>query len=177
MAYFLIHAEDGRYLPAFERYLDLLSAGGESKQAFTAAFGPSAIEGFEQRWKAFAQTQQPVPLREATDHLVFLGTALAALHQRGHTMPADLDQLQIQLVNRGFSVLRSSHGQDYRMHAEDDSLYRFEHPDGKTRPFVMLTPHLASLPPRLTAPGLDPQPTLTWRTASDGKLKFDIEYR
>lgn len=53
IAYFLIHADDGKYMRAFEQYLLLLSRGQSHAQAFERIFGEDSKSAMEQRWQEF----------------------------------------------------------------------------------------------------------------------------
>ena len=52
MVYFLAYAEDGKYRPAFQQYIQLVAAGGVSLQPWEKVFGRD-YAGFEARWRAY----------------------------------------------------------------------------------------------------------------------------
>ena len=74
-------------------------------------------------------------------------------------------------------LIRKTHGLTIEMAATDPDLYRYQRHDGSTGQFRLLEATRNDLPPRITAPGLRPEPTLVWSRDADGKLVQDIEYR
>ena len=90
-------------------------------------------------------------------------------------MPDDLDTLRETLQRYGFKLRRSEMGVTRNLSAGHDELYRYTRDTGE-RAFVLLDPAQPGLPPRITAPGLNPEPTLVWYRDSDGKLVQDIVY-
>ena len=90
-------------------------------------------------------------------------------------MPEDLEALRTTLQNYGFKLRRSEMGVTRYFSAMQDDLYRYQRASGQ-REFVFLNADTNDLPPRLTAPGLDPEPTLIWYRDNDGKLVQDIVY-
>ncbi|MBX2851887.1 MAG: DUF1570 domain-containing protein [Phycisphaeraceae bacterium] len=175
LAYFLIHGDNGRHQPALIDYLKRLSRGDRDEDALLMAFGKDGLEPLADDWRRFALSQQPDDVAEASDRLSFLGTGLRLLAEQGEAMPEDLDTLRNTLQNRGFRIRRSEMGVTRNFAAGNDELYSYKRSSGQ-RPFVLLTPDKAGLPPRITAPGLDPEPTLVWYRDHDGKLIQDITY-
>ncbi|MEM0913087.1 MAG: DUF1570 domain-containing protein [Planctomycetota bacterium] len=177
LVYYLIHGRDGRYRDAFQRYLVLLSDGQRSARAIRDAFGVDSLTGIERLWTDHALAQQPDPVTAAAERLDFLGVALRYLHQHDQPIPKTLDDLREMLVQRAFTVTRVSHGLTVRLSAADADLFTFDRPGGLTTPFRMLAPARNDLPPRLDAPGLDPEPHLAWHRDDAGQLIYEIEYR
>ena len=177
LVYHLIHGEGGRYLPAFERYLRLLGTGKTDDDAFRIAFGYGAAEALQNRWRRAALAQRPDPVTEAAERLRFLAAALNYKHQRSEAMPRHLDQLRDDLQARAFTLTRSSHGLQERFDARDDAMFTYTRADGRARDFLMLESAGRSLPPRLVAPGLDPEPALEWSRADGGGLTWQVVYR
>lgn len=177
IVYFLIHGDGGRYQGAFETYLRLVSNGEPSERAFRAAFGSNDTRGLDRRWKHFALRQSADPVTAATERLDFLGTALAFMADRDEPLPDRLDNLRDNLQARKFTVTRTAHGIKSELQATDASLFTYDHPNGYAVDFLLLEPSGRNLPPRVTAPGLDPEPTLVWTRSRDGELIYDVEFR
>ncbi|NBC11141.1 MAG: DUF1570 domain-containing protein [Planctomycetes bacterium] len=177
VAYFLIHADDGRYRRAFGRYLELLAGQHDPEHAFATAFGVATLDGMERAWRRFAQQQEPDPVSTAAQRLEFIGTALRYLHENRQPSPRSIAALRDHLRSRGFSVSRTSHGVSQTLNAADEKLFTFTRPGGATAPFVMLEASRDDLPPRVTAPGLRPEPTLVWSRDDNGQLVQDLTYR
>lgn len=178
MVYFLIHAEDGRYRAAFENYLQLVSKGKESNAAFREAFGAPDTAGFRQRWEEYARTIEPDPVNIAMERMEFLGESLRFLKKRGEAVPTSMEALRVKLRAIRFqAVKRDQHGLTKRVSGTDESLYRFNRSDGVEMMFKMLPTEGKELLPRITAPGLRPEPTLIWWRDAQGQLMQDITFK
>ncbi len=59
MVHFLVHGDDGRYVPAFSQCIRAISAGKSFDAAWMSTIGPAG--GFEERWKAYWLSQPPSP--------------------------------------------------------------------------------------------------------------------
>lgn len=175
LAYFLIHGDEGLHQPALIDYLKRLSRGDRAEDALLMAFGKDGLDALAKDWQRFALSQQPDDVAEASERLGFLGTGLRLLAEQGDAMPEDLESLRQTLQDRGFKIRLSEMGVTRDFAAGNDALYRYTRSTGQ-RDFVLLTPEQAGLPPRITAPGLDPEPTLIWYRDDDGKLVHDITY-
>lgn len=181
VVYYLIHGDGGAHQERFVEYLKLLNQGNGEEEAMLLAFGREGVASLEQDWRRFAQDQQPDDLTLATERLEFLGTGLRLLDEQGETMPGSIDQLHTTLRDYGFRMRRREMGVSRLMDADDETLFSFVRGNGSARPytaaFQMLAPSRSDLPPRIVAPGLSPEPTLTWHRDEDGKLVQDISYR
>lgn len=177
IVYFLIHGEDERYQPAFAQYLMKVGQGRDSRTAFTDAFGTSSYDGLASKWRAFAITQKPDPINQAAARMEFLGEALRYLYTHEQPMPRTLSQLRNTLQARRFVLTRRSHGVVTQIDATDSELYHYAKSNGAAGQFKLLEPARDDLPPRITADGLHPEPTLVWSRDENGKLVQDIEYR
>ena len=71
---------------------------------------------------------------------------------------------------------RSGHGNTQTLEASDPSLYTYRLPGGAVQRFLMLEPSGRGLPPRLAAPGLEPEPNLVWRRVGE-ELVYEIDFR
>ncbi|MEM6551570.1 MAG: DUF1570 domain-containing protein [Planctomycetota bacterium] len=191
LVYFLIHGEDGRHLPALQRYLRELAAGAEPDTALKHAFGPAGLTALEPRWRTFALEHEPAPLDTALQRLHLLASAIRFAHDQplpvsdNDPQPFDPtgEALRQRLGNLNFTLTQHHpHHPDARtlLAPDDPTLYRFPDPHTDTapdRPFLFLEPDRLDLPPRITAPGLRPQPTLTWSRSRDGQLTHTLTFR
>lgn len=177
IVHFLVHADDGRYRPAFENMLQLIAKGGSVDRAFRKAFGSDDTTAFKKRWIDYVRAVQPDPLTNATQRMEFIAQALRFLHQRGEKLPADLAAVRQRLLALNYRAWRESHGVRTAFAATDDTLFQFALVGGVAKPFILLEPARDDLPPRVAAPGLSPEPTVTWSKDPDGQLVSDIEYR
>lgn len=175
LAYFLIHGDHGEHQPKLLDYLKRLSRGERSDDAVFMAFGKNGIESLADDWRRFARNQQTDNVAEASERLIFLGTGLRLLAEQDEAMPDDLNALRQTLQRYGFRLRRSDMGVTRSLSAKDEKLYRYDRGNGE-RDFVLLNPDRPGLPPCITAPGLDPEPTLIWYRDDDGKLVQDITY-
>lgn len=177
VVYFLIHGDNGKYRPAFINYLHRLSGGTPPDAAFRAAFGTTSTRPVELAWGAFVQHMEPPPLSAATAHMEFLATALRYYDDNGWDMPANLQTLQQQLRQVRFAVRKTDDGVETILDAADNTMYAFKRTGGDAAWFKLLEPSRNDLPPRITAPGLVPEPVVTWSRLADGSLRHQIEYR
>lgn len=175
LAYFLIHGDNGEHQPKLIGYLKRLSQGERSDDALFMAFGKDGLKPLANNWRHFAANQQTDEITEASERLAFLGTGLRLLAEQGEAMPANLDALRDTLQQYSFKLRHNEMGVTRDLSAKHDELYRYNRGNGE-RAFVLLGPDQTGLPPRITAPGLDPEPTLIWYRDSDGKLVQDIVY-
>ncbi|MCX5660938.1 MAG: DUF1570 domain-containing protein [Planctomycetota bacterium] len=178
MVYFLIHAEEGRYRAAFENYLQLVSKGKDGGTAFKEAFGAPDTAGFRQRWEEYARTIEPDPVNVALERMEFLGEAMRFLKKRGEAVPTTMDALRFRLKAIRFqAVKRDQHGLTTKASGTEESLYRYNRSDGVEATFKMLPADGKDLLPRITAPGLRPEPTLVWWRDSQNQLMQDLSFR
>jgi hypothetical protein len=177
MVHFLIHADHGKYAPAFTQYLKYLAADMPSKDAFAKAFGGNDPDQFRNRWVEYVASLKPDALSEALDDLRFQAMGLRLIFEQKAPIPHSAHQLKKMLQQGNFYIVEQGHGQNYRLEASDDQLFSYNLPNGKAMPFVMLEPSRNDLPPRLTAPGLHPEPTVNWTRNHDGKLVFRVDFR
>ncbi len=176
VAYFLIHGDDGAHQQTLFDYLKRLSNGDRPDDALLLSFGRSGLRTLDEQWRAFASTQRPDDVTQAIERLEFLGTGLRLLAEQGESMPEDLGQLRDTLREFGFKLRRREMGVTQDLSADHDELFQFSKGKADAREFVLLKPDRTGLPPRITAPGLVPEPTLIWYRDGDGKLVQDIVY-
>ncbi|GAB4186043.1 MAG: hypothetical protein Kow00105_00490 [Phycisphaeraceae bacterium] len=177
VVFYLIHGENEKYQPAFVQYLKNVSTGRESRKAMRAAFGTEDLTPLGRRWARFALRQQPDPINTAASRMEFLGEALKFIHQRGEKMPRSIPALRDNLRSRQFVLTRQSHNMVVEFRSENTELYQYQRNNGSKAFFKLLEPARDDLLPRITAPGLKPEPTLVWSRDADGQLVQDIEYR
>ncbi len=177
IVHFLIHGDGGRYRRAFEKYLQLVSQGRLSSKAFRQAFQTEDTTAFRKRWEQYIHDLKPDPLSTAVGRLRFLARGLKYLKANNQPAPANLDALRQALQRHGFRLTSTSHGIETVKSASDESFYYFIRDNGSESRFEMLEPEAAGLLPRITAPGLRPQPTLVWHSDHSGGLESDIQYK
>jgi len=177
IVFFLIHGDHDKYQPAFARYLKKVSTGRDSQSAFAEIFGAGALRPLSKRWAGFASKQQPDPINTAASRMEFLGEALRFMDQRDEPAPKTIKELRDSLQSRNFVLTRSTHGITTESSADDPDLYRYLRRNGTMALFKLLEPARNDLPPRITATGLHPEPTLVWSRDTNGDLVQDIEYR
>ena len=177
IVFFLIHGDNDKYQPAFALYLKRVSAGRDSQAAFVEVFGEGSLRPLAKRWAEFANEQEPDPINTAAYRMEFLGEALRFMDQRDEPAPKTIKQLRDSLQARRFVLTRSSHGITTETAADDPDLYRYLRRNGTMALFKLLEPARNDLPPRITATGLHPEPTLVWSRDNEGNLVQDIEYR
>ena len=161
---------------AFVHYLQLLSRGYRSNRAFREAFGPDIIT-FRRGWESFTLKMEPDRVTSAVARLEFLGYGLSLLHQRGEKPPSSIQELRKQLQKHQFQLQMPIPGDAIEYSAMDESNYYFERKNGTRGKFVIYRSVDPTLPPRITAEGLSPVPTLMWSRDEEGELIVDIEYR
>ena len=173
--YFLIHSNNGKYQPKLIDYLKRLGEGEHPSDAMLMAFGKDGLTSLTEGWQRYAMSQQADDVTEAIDRLKFLGTGLGLLANQDQPMPTDFDTLRDTLQRNGFRLRRIEMGIARNLSAKNNEMFRYNRDNG-VRDFVLLSPNQSGLPPRITAPGLDPEPTLVWYRDGDGKLVQDIVY-
>jgi len=177
MVYFLVHADDGKYRKAFETYLQLISRGIERREAFELAFETRDTDAFRRRWEKFIRDLQPDALHTAKMKMEFLGMGMKTLIEQGVAPPTSLTELKRELKRRGMRLRRVEDGVTTEFDARDEDIYLYHTTEGGFATFDLLKPTHPSLPPRLHAPNLDPQPVLTWQRINDRDLIPAFEYR
>lgn len=177
MVYFMLHVDGGKYQSKMTRYLKLVADGQPSEQAFEDAFGVTDLTTMQSNWRRFARAQQPDPINAAISRLEFFAAALQFMTEHQERYPTSFGDLRDNLQKRRFVVRRTSTGVDVTLDSQDNELFRFKRPNGSYGRFVLLEPVRNDLPPRISAEGLSPEPTLVWSRADTGDLLFDIEFR
>ena len=182
IVYFMLRGNDGRHRAALVRYLNLLRRGVDDASALKEAFGVRTLDPIEQRWKIFVRSAKPTHLDEAEDRLRFLAEGLRHFAKQRLPYPRDIDQMQSVLQRIGFAVDYNDGQKSTILRASDLRQFSFITDATATRSpqlasFELLSAARDDLPPRITAPGLNPEPTLIWTRLADGSLADDIVYR
>ncbi|WP_432799279.1 DUF1570 domain-containing protein [Poriferisphaera sp. WC338] len=175
VAYFLIHADNGRYAKSLNRYLTMISRGEDGEEAFKKAFAVS-WETLKWRWRVYAKELESHPVNTAVERMKYLAVALKHLHEQKHKIPKTVRELKKLLLRYQFEVTWTINGRKRTIKANDDSLYMYPY-QGREEVFELLDASRNDLPPRIIAPGLDPEPMLTWSKGPGGKLVQEIEYK
>jgi len=173
----LVNSGDDRLRRAFELYLKRISLDDDHERAYRTAFRTDRLDGFEKAWRRHVAKRRPNPLVLAVERMEFLARGLMFLHERERPMPGSLNQLREQLQRIGFYTVRSMHGISRKIEAADDDNFRFVNRRRMRAYFQLLEPADRRTPPRILAPGLNPEPTLQWRLTPDGKLTYVFHYR
>lgn len=176
MVHFLIHGRDGKYRRPFESYLEAVAQGDDSADAFAAVFGHNATREFETAWRRYVEQLEPDDLSTTLTRMMFLAQGLKYLHEHDRDMPDNLDDLRSTLQRMRFRSIRMEGELKLEWHAQDDALFAFPL-NGDDEPFRLLSSQGGGLPPRLTAPGFRPQPTLFWQHDAEGTLLPTIDFR
>jgi hypothetical protein len=176
MAYFLIHGGDGRFRPRLDDYLRQLNSGSHPDEAFVTAFG-NDVDAFERAWRRYVLTLEPDPVNTAADRMAFLAQSLRFLYANQQPIPTDLDELEATLRRLQYRATWRSHGLERQFSGHDSSLYYYNLPNDSPARFQLLEPAADDLLPRITAPGLAPEPTVTWSRDARDDLVSDILYR
>jgi hypothetical protein len=188
MVQFLGWADGGRYLRAFDRYLQLLHGGMASDRAFVQAFGTNDVESFERAWRKWASECRPSSLVEAAARLNLLAEGLRLLSRDGVKVES-LEDLVSQLREREFAIEVSVHGRTMRLEASESILLIPKDDLAKAAPrFELIPPQLKRsmparakrleekhpTPPAITTRGLEPRElTLEWSRVDDsGDFNF-----
>ena len=177
MVHFLVHGDNGRYRSGFDRYLAQIGNGRPSQEAFAQAFRTRDAHKFQDRWRQYMRNLAPDPLSTALARMAFLGEGLRYFAEKGEPAPENLDELRRRLQQIQFRTIFTKHGFQATTYAADQAVYAYTPSGGIERPFQLLASVLADLPPQLTAAGLQPEPTLTWRRDEAGALVQAIAYR
>jgi hypothetical protein len=177
MVFYLATTDKGRHLRSFRDYLKAVARGGDSAAAFLKAFDIKDTATFEQQWREYAADVEPDALNVALTRMGFLGQALQLITEEKMDVPRDIDDLRRTLRKVRFTAVRNYHGLTTEMKATDDSLYRYPVGRKRTRKFKLLRRERNNLPPRITARGLKPEPTLVWSRNDEGELVQDIKFR
>lgn len=180
LVHFFIHAENARYRPAFERYLELAAAArnpAEQKDAFLKAFGTSNLQAFERNWQYYILHLEADPLSVAASRMELLAHGIRYLHEKRQRMPTSLRELRRTLERLGFEASRRRQNIVTRFRASDPSYYEYPLPTGQSVPFDFLPPTQPGELPTLSASRLTPTPFILWFRDEQGKLLPDVAYR
>lgn len=177
VVHFLVHGHQQRYRQPLDQYLRLISTGRDPAVAFREAFGATDVRTLEHRWLDHARHQQPDALAHTVLHMEVLGAALRHLKEENERMPRSIADLRQQLRRRGFVLQHRTPGVALVYHADQEDLFRYRRANGSVGELMLLEAAHADLPPRLRAPGLRPEPTLTWARDEQGRLMPVIEFQ
>ncbi len=179
ITYFLIHGDDGRYKPAFEQFLILLSKGQPVKKAFAKAFGSEDTEPFRKRWEEWVRTAKPDPLTVTVIRLELLGQAMSFLREKGMELPKTMPEFRGTLQRMQFKASRSVNGVVVEFNAKDDEGFRYplnERGDS-TAEFELRGTGKGDSPPEILAPRASYRPRLTWLRDTENRWVAEVTYR
>lgn len=180
MVYYLINAND-KLLTAFNQYLIAVSNGIDSQIAFTNAFALSDSNfvvltyDFEKAWKGYTRSLKPNAISQVADNMNFLAQGLIWVGKKKRPMPKSTQELRSILQKVNYRITRTINGVQTTFEANDESLYRYQLPNGSTT-MLQLKKNSKRLPPIISARGLKPSPTLVWYYM-DKEIMYDVTYK
>ncbi len=177
VVYYLTKSNGGMYQKGLVNYLKKVRIGRGNFLEFKKSLGIVDFKIFEKQWQRYLFKLRPNSLMDAIQRMEFLGHGMRYLSENNKTMPKSTIHLRKSLRNMGFATAVKQHGVRIKISSLDDKVYFYNTYNGPLKRFRCLTPTRSGLPPRLTAPGLKPEPTLTWRKTRTGQLISKIEYR
>ncbi|MHC4426997.1 MAG: DUF1570 domain-containing protein [Planctomycetota bacterium] len=182
MVQFLIDADGGRYVGAFEAWLGLLNAGYPPAHAFKLAFKTDDIDSFEKRWKDWVMAARPGAFVTALERIEFL--AEGARELTGRRVPfASMETLRSELEAIEYTTTSISHALEVEFSAADDRMYAIprdalckEDPLFRLRPLERRAA-AAGLPPPIATEHLAPlNLQVRWRRDEAGSLLYEINW-
>jgi hypothetical protein len=106
MAHFLIYDTDAQGKPRYRarllRMLQEIRNGMDGQRAFVTAFSDN-LDGFEARFREWAQRTEPTPAASQIENMRVLGDMMSLLATR-EQVPDDLQTLRQRLTETGFQV-------------------------------------------------------------------------
>lgn len=174
IVHFLVHANNGRFERPFMAYLQQISKGRSSRDAFIAAFGSDDYEPFEAAWKKYITHLEADPLLIASERLEFLAEGIKTLHERDENI-AGIDALQRRLRAIDFKHEVGSHGSSKTLSARTDD--NFEAPrirSPKPAELQFVPSNNPGLPPSIRVTGLKKVVAIAWSRTDEGELAYDI---
>jgi len=177
IVHFLVHARDGRYEPAFMRYLQLIHRGRDSDTAFAEAFGSNDYQPFEKAWRDYVTDLEPDPLATAIERLGFIAEGARLLHEAGRPVRS-IEQLRSALQDANFWYRVSAHGASRTFHASNDKNFQPPDPDkrGRATRWSVKPSDDPNTPPIIGLVGLDPTPHVRWFRDDHGKLSYEVVF-
>lgn len=175
--YFLSQEKQGKYQKSLVNYMKKVRAGHSSFDELQKSLGVTDFKAFEKNWRLFLLKLRPDSLTNAIQRMEFLAHGMRYMSERGKDFPKNTMQLRTTLRNMGFATAVMQHGVKSSISSLDNMVYYYKTRTGVMKRFRCLTPTMRGLPPRLTAPGLEPEPTLVWSVTRSGHLISKIEYR
>lgn len=181
MVYFLINSND-KLLAAFNQYLIAVGKGVDSQSAFINAFSLKSnsfaqlTADFETAWKRYTRELEPNSISQVSDNMNFLAHGLLWIQKANRPAPNSMEELRTTLQRVNYRISRTVNGVQTHFTADDESLYRYELPNGNTTMLALSDSSDTRLPPTISAPGLKPSPNLVWYYM-DGDLMYDVTYK
>lgn len=181
MVYFLINSND-KLLNAFNQYLIAVGKGVDSQPAFLNAFSLKSNSfaqlsaDFEMAWKRYTRDLEPNAISQVSDNMNFLAHGLLWIGKSKRPTPGSIEELRAVLQRVNYRISRTVNGVQTQFTADDESLYRYELPNGNSTLLALSDSRDTRLPPTISAPGLRPSPNLVWYYM-DGDLMYDVTYK
>ena len=160
LVHFFLKGHDGKFEKRFNAYVRLISEGESSEEAFGKAFRVRGYGDLEDFWRAYIQEElQADAYAQALQRMRFIARGMRWLQKHGrYNQPTDLAALQESLSSLGYNM---GFGHGDRLEATHAENFTYTDEAGDTHPFVLTDIQKGDLP-GLSAPELNPLPTLEW---------------
>ncbi len=181
MVYFLINSND-KLLNAFNQYLIAVGKGVDSEVAFVNSFSLKSnsfaqlTADFEKAWARFTVDLEPNTISQVADNMNFLAHGLMWIRKANRPAPKSIQELRSILQRVNYRISRTVHGVETHFIASDESLFRYELPNGSVTFLNLMPTSNDDIPPTISATGLKPAPHLVWYKM-DGDLMYDVTYK
>ncbi|MFA9480092.1 DUF1570 domain-containing protein [Phycisphaerales bacterium AB-hyl4] len=178
MVHFFMHAEEGRYAPAFQQFLNDLAGGRGGRVAFREAFGAD-IAVAEQRWIAYVLEEMAPDRRYlAKQRLLSVGSQLRFAAERGD-LPTTLDEMNVMFDQAEATPPEPGpHGITMpTVPGDGRSLMSYLDDEDQWVSFELQEATDDALPPTVVGSGLTPSPVLVWTRGFDGQLHYEVTFR
>ena len=178
VAHFLVHADNGRYARAFEKFIRETARGMSIDSALKAAFDTTNFDAFEKAWKEYTLELEPDPISTGTERLNFMAQGLRMLHEQSITV-TNVEELKAELRKRSFVVRKRQNGVLRELKSTDDDL--FDPPPaarrGRESEVVLTVDEEGKTPPTIEMTEQRVRLAVEWTLEDDGTLSHEIVYR
>lgn len=181
VVYFLKHGDGDATSRRFDRLLSMMAQGRSYSESLRAAFGPSGLTSYEQRWlRAITKDLEPDAFSTTRDRVLFTAEALRWLQMNApDQIPSNFENLGEMLKRRHFTTTTSAHGVQVVRRASDPRYFPGADA-GRQMPrpanLELLKPAGKDLPPGISAVGVWPRIKLTWSRDKQGRLVDHLSY-
>ncbi len=178
IAHFLVHADNGKYARAFERFIKETSRGLSIDNALQNSFGTSNLDAFETAWKEWTLELEPDPVSTGTERLDFMAQGLQYLREQGVAV-TNVEEMKTELRRRSFVLRKFENGLVRELKASEDDLFAAPPAArrGRTSEVVLMVDEKGETPPTLEITGLSVRMGVAWTVGADGALTYEVVYR